>query len=282
MDFLFTAKYHYYGNDNSQNILQKVNKETSKDMPSCKHELLCVMNDIVNFEPCCYWNKKVFNQTDSALQNIATQCPTLSIDETIFEFFLSGYNAYMQVTNVINDLSGLNDSPAMKNRQFRIPTYVSVVEGCLTNLYRFIALIVNQTTTKDYASTYKLKSLCEILNGNGFDELTEFVNINIRNAINHGGIIFEEDGQKIIFHYTENKRSVSSTFTTYEFDQLINDVYDTASAIILGIAVFLNLNWKAVSVDRSSKTFVAFSMLGMELSTPTVRCRYISESVCSD
>ena len=118
----------------------------------------------------------------------------------------------MQVTNVINDLSGLNDSPAMKNRQFRIPTYVSIVEGCLTNLYRFIALIINQTTTKDYASTYKLNPLCEILNKNGFDKLTESVNINIRNAINHGGIVFEEDGQKIVFHYTENKRSVSSAF----------------------------------------------------------------------
>lgn len=282
MNFLFAAKHRYYCNDHSQNILQKINKATSKDIASCRPELLCIMNDVINFEPCCYWNRKVFNQTDSALQNIATQLPTLSIDEAIFEFFLSGYNAYMQVTNVINDLSGLNDSPAMKNRQFRIPTYVSVVEGCLTNLYRFITLIVNQITTKDYASTYKLNSLCEILNKNGFNELTESVNINIRNAINQGGILFKEDGQKITFHYTENKRSVSSTITTYEFDQLINDVYDTASAIILGIAVFLNLNWKTVSVDRSSKTFVAFSMLGMELSIPAVRCRYISESVCSD
>ncbi|RRK36897.1 hypothetical protein EBB54_00060 [Schaedlerella arabinosiphila] len=83
--------------------------------------------------------------------------------------FLAGYNAYMQVTNVINDLSGPNDSPAMKNRQYRIPTYVSIVEGCLTNLYRFIALILNQTTDKDYAA--------------------------------------KEDGQKIDFHYTENKGS---------------------------------------------------------------------------
>lgn len=278
MDFLSAAKYRYYGKDDSQNILQKVNREIHQNMSACEHELLCIMNEVISLEPCCYWNRHVFNQTDAALQSIATQLPTLSIDDTIFEFFLSGYNAYMQVTNVINDLSGLNDSPAMKNRQFRIPTYVSIVEGCLTNLYRFIALIINQTTTKDYASTYKLNPLCEILNKNGFDKLTESVNINIRNAINHGGIVFEEDGQKIVFHYTENKRSVSSTFTAYEFDQLINDVYDTASAIILGITVFLNLNWKTVTVDRSSKTFVAFCLLGMELSIPTVRCRYISES----
>lgn len=183
MDFLSAAKYRYYGKDDSQNILQKVNREIPQNISACKHELLCIMNEVINFEPCCYWNRQVFNQTDSALQSIATKLPALSIDDTIFEFFLTGYNAYMQVTNVINDLSGLNDSPAMKNRQFRIPTYVSIVEGCLTNLYRFIALIINQTTTKDYASTYKLNPLCEILNKNGFDKLTESVNINIRNAI---------------------------------------------------------------------------------------------------
>lgn len=170
----------------------------------------------------------------------------------------------------------------MKNRQYRIPTYVSIVEGCLTNLYRFIALILNQTTDKDYAATYKLNPLCEILNKNSFNKLTDAVNINIRNAINHGGIVFKEDGQKIDFHYTENRRSVSSTLTTYEFDRLLNDAYDTASAIVLGITTFLNSNWSIVTVNTTDKTFAAFSLLGMELSIPSIRCRYISESACSD
>ena len=103
MDFLSAAKYRYYDKDDSQNILQKVNREISKTMPTCEHELLCIMNEVINLEPCCYWNRQVFNQTDSALQSIATQLPTLSIDDTIFDFFSSGYNAQMQVTNVIND-----------------------------------------------------------------------------------------------------------------------------------------------------------------------------------
>ena len=113
MDFLLAAKYRYYGKDDSQNILQKVNREIPQNISACKHELLCIMNEVINLDPCCYWNRQVFNQTDSALQSIATQLPALSIDDTIFEFFLTGYNAYMQVTNVINDLSGLDDSPAI-------------------------------------------------------------------------------------------------------------------------------------------------------------------------
>lgn len=282
MDFLLAAKAHYYSNDNSKTILPKVSDLISQDLNKCRHELLCIFGDIVNIEPCCYWNKSVFERTEKELNNLITQNPNIYIDDEIFELFLTGYNTYMQVTSVINDLSGLNDSPAIKNRQYRIPTYVSIVEGCLTNLYRFIALILNQTTSKDYAATHKLSPLCDILNKNGFNDLTKTVNINIRNAINHGGIIFKEDGQKIDFHYTENRRSVSSTLTTYEFDQLINDVYDTASAIVLGITAFLNTNWSVIKIDITDKTFVAFSLLGMELSIPPIRCRYISESSCND
>ena len=186
--------------------------------------------------------------------------------------------SFTELTKVIQDLSPLNDSPAIKNRQYRIPTYISIVEGCLTNLFHFITLLLNQASEKDYASTYKLKPLCEILEKNGFKSLTEHVNINIRNAINHGGIVFEEDGQKINFRYTEKNRSIVSTLNAYEFDQLITDVYDTASALVLGISVILNNNWNIVHVDKSKKSFAAFSLLGMELSIPQVRCRYISEA----
>ena len=116
------------------------------------------------------------------------------------------------------------------------------------------------------------------LKKNGFKSLTEHVDINVRNAINHGGIVFKEDGQLIDFRYTERNRSIVRTLNVYEFDQLINDVYDTASALVLGISVILNNNWNIVHVDKSKKSFAAFSLLGMELSIPQVRCRYISEA----
>lgn len=277
MNYLLDAKLRYYAESNSNIILKKVNSLISQNITTCRPELLCILDDMVSIEPCSYWNKEVFEATEKNLQNMVQQGNSIFIDEEIFELFLTGYHAYMQITNVINDLSGVNDSPAMKNRQYRIPTYVSIVEGCLTNLYHFITLLINQNSEKDYASTYKLKPLCEILVKAGFNALTAVVNINIRNAINHGGIIFKEDGRVIDFHYTEGRRSVSCSLNVYEFDKLINDVYDTASAIVLGIAVFLNNNWDILHIHISEKNFVAFSLLGMELSIPTIRCRYISE-----
>ena len=174
MDFLDASRQWYYGNFNSGDILEKVNNAISRNIVVCRPELICILADMVSKEPCVYWNREVFEATEKNLQNIVQQGKPIIIDEDIFELFLAGYNTYMQITNVINDLSGVNDSPAMKNRQYRIPTYVSIVEGCMTNLYRFIALLLNQISEKDYASTYKLKPLCEILNKNGFNKLEEY------------------------------------------------------------------------------------------------------------
>lgn len=46
---------------------------------------------------------------------------------------------------------------------YQIPTYISIVEGCLTNLYKFIASFLTQVTEKDYRSQNKLGPLIQVL-----------------------------------------------------------------------------------------------------------------------
>lgn len=275
MDFLIPAKQRYYSKDNSEKILKKLSEAINEVTLSSRHELLCLFDGILSTTPCCYWDKSIYSQVISKLETLPQQNFGMIIDEMAMEHFLIGYGTYKQVTDIINDLSGLNDSPEIKNRQYRIPTYISIVEGCLTNLFRFIALLLNQTTTKDYSSAYKLSPLCDILNSNDLSCATQHIDIDIRNAINHGGVIFKEDGRTIDFHYMKNHNSVSRTLQVYEFDRLIEQVYDTASAVLLSLSVFLNNHWDLVSIDLSQKSFMSFALFSLELSIPHCKCRYI-------
>jgi hypothetical protein len=254
-----------------------VNDKINEDINSLSHEMLCIFNDVINIEPSCYWNKNVYQQTYSQLEKLFDEhAMPININDEIMEHFLIGYHTYRQITEIISDLSKLNDNNEIKNRLYRIPTYISIVEGCLTNLFRVITLILNQTSEKDFASAKKLKSICEILKSNGFDLLVADVNVNIRNAINHGGIIFKDNGKIMDFQYTENRMSVISSMHTYEFDTLINKVYDTASAVLLGICSNINNHIGLITVDKSEKLFVQFCLLGMELSIPNINIRSIS------
>ena len=275
--FVDAADTLYRSEFNEESFLITLQKTIPYSITNIQQELICIFYDIINTEPCYYWDKDVLSQTTDNLSDLVKDNSSVIIDDEMLELYIIAYNAYAQITSVINDLSGLNDRAPIKNRQYRLPTYVSIVESCLTNLYRFITLLINQTTAKDYHSNYKLKPLTDILNKFGYDKLTEKVDINIRNAINHGGILFLEDGEKIIFHFNENGRNVSKTKTTYELDQLINDVYDTSSAILLGITIFLNQNWNLLSKSVFNNHYLSFHLLGMKLSIPTIRCRDISE-----
>lgn len=277
MDCLTYCRETYFSQDNSEIILKQVQNKLNKDIDSISSGMLCIFDDAINREPSCYWNKTVYQQTYSELESLFNaQASPVKLDEEIMEHFLIGYNTYRQITDIINDLSKLNDNPEIKNRLYRIPTYVSIVEGCLTNFFRVITLILNQTSQKDFASAKKLNPICEILKSNGFDMLVSDVNINIRNAINHGGIIFKETGKIMDFQYTENKQLAICSKNTYEFDTLIDKVYDTASGVLLGLCSFINNHIEIINVDRSQKQFIPFCLLGMELSIPGIRLRSIS------
>ena len=261
-----------------ERFLEKVNNFIPYKLTSIKRELVCFFYDVVFNEPSCYYNKEILSQTIDNLNNLIEFNSSIRINNEMMELFIAAYNAYIQITSVINDLSGLNERNTIKNRLYRLPTYVSIVESCLTNLFRFIILLLNQTTEKDYSSIYRLNPVCEILVKNGYAKLVEFVDINIRNAVNHGGSLFLEDGNRIVFHYNDKGKSLSKILQTYELDQLIDDVYDTASAVLLGVSIFINNNWSIIDKSVFNEPFLDYNLFGMSLSIPNIRCRYISEA----
>lgn len=261
-----------------ERFLERVNNSIPYKLTSLKRGLICLFNDVIFNEPSCYYNKEILSQTIENLNDLIKSNPSVRINNEMMELFIAAYNAYIQITSVINELSGLNERNTIKNRLYRLPTYVSIVESCLTNLFRFIILLLNQTTEKDYSSSYNLNCVCEILRKNGYSKLVEYVDVKIRNSVNHGGSLFLEDGNKIVFHYNDKGKSLSKILQIYELDQLIDDVYDTASAVLLGVSVFINNNWSIIDESVFNEPFLDYNLFGMSLSIPSVRCRYISEA----
>ena len=106
----------------------------SASISSIEPEFLCLFHDMLTKEPCHYWNRDVYAQTYRGLSALCQENPVEACDELV-ERFLIGYGAYMQISDIINDLGQINDRPEIKNRMYRLPTYISIVEGCLTNLF---------------------------------------------------------------------------------------------------------------------------------------------------
>ncbi|WP_243447942.1 SEC-C metal-binding domain-containing protein [Clostridium tetani] len=274
------CKNKFYSQFDSENLSNQISKNTNLSVKEISTEMLYIVNKVMTTDPCSHFYIEVFRQVYELLEKLYEKhSDNLEIDETIFEYFLIGYNSYSQLSEIISDLRNFNISQEVKTRLYRLPTYTSIVESCLANFLRVIALLTGKAINKDYTSQNTLGKLVTVMNSNGYNEITKNINVNLRNAINHGKVEVKRDGigEKISFYYVENRVSKCTELNMYEFDRIIDSVFDTASGVLLGLSLFINNNLKLLNIDTSKREYTDFSLLSMKLSIPGVYCKNISD-----
>lgn len=279
--FFEYCKSKFYSQFDSDKLLDQINKNIDLFTTEINHEFIYILNKMLTVEPCSYWDKSVCNQVFTLLENLYSKYgDILEIDETIFEYFLMGYNSYSQLSEIILDLRNFNISQEIKTRLYRLPTYTSIVESCLANFLRVITYLTGKARKKDYSSQNTLGKLVSVIKSNGYEEVAKKINVNLRNAINHGKVAVksEEIGDRLCFYYVENHVPQCIKLSIYEFDKIIDDIFDTASGVLLGMTLFINKHPELLNINTSKGKYVEFSLLAMKLSIPGIYCRSISDT----
>ena len=70
MNFLFAAKYRYYYDADSAAIIDNLNHNIPRKITKCEHGMTCIFKDMIEKEPCCYWNRLVFDEVETGLQKL--------------------------------------------------------------------------------------------------------------------------------------------------------------------------------------------------------------------
>ena len=215
------------------------------------------------------------------------------------KYFFQGLRSYLELTDIIREIEPIDYLPEVKTRLYRIPIYSQILESILANLFRFIRDIIGSTKTKDYTNQMNLGNLRDILSPNGFEELFRFVDIDIRNAINHGGVIVSP--WDVTFIYTSSKKKdlqEEKTWTIRDpigesaysllgagkphFDDYIEGSFDDAGGIIVGFLRFFSKypeiiqdNFKSIQKDE----YLTREYLCRYLSYPGCDCSYIDTGI---
>jgi hypothetical protein len=271
----------YYSQFDSTNLLNQINENIDPLLTNINHEMIYIFNRILTTDPCTYWDASVCRQVYELLEDLYNNCGgALVINETIFEYFLMGYNSYSQLSEIILDLRNFNISQEIKTRLYRLPTYTAVLESCLSNFLRVIASLTGQALNKDYTSQSTLGQLINVISANGYTEIKKNINVNLRNAINHGKFAIKktESGDRLCFYYNENHISRSLELSIYKFDNEIDSAFDTASGVLLGLSLFINKHLNLLNIPDSKREYTSFSLLAMQLSIPGIYCRSISDT----
>ena len=274
------CNYRYYNECNLSTILQEVQKNIDPSITVIKKEYIFIFHKILNTDPCTYWNKDIYLETIRSLEELYLQHKdSLIIEETIFNFFLMGYNSYTQLTDIILDLKNFNISQELKTRLYRLPTYTSLLESCLSNFLRVIVNLTGQGIGKDYSAQNTLGQLINVIKANGYDKIAKYADINIRNAINHGKISMKGNkNSDLIFFYNEKNIAKTKEMSVYDFDRIIDNTFDMVSGVFLALTVFFNNHDGLVNIDITKKEYVPFAFLAMKFSLPNIQCLNISDT----
>lgn len=275
------CKTNFYSQFDSDNLLNQISENIDPFISEISHEMLYLFDKIVITDPCSYWNTSVCTQVYELLEDLNNNySDALEIDETIFEYFLMGYNSYSQLSEIVLDLRNFNISQEMKTRLYRLPTYTTILESCLSNFLRVIAFLTGKAINKDYTSQNTLGQLVSVIDANGYKEITKNINVNLRNAINHGKVSVKREGtdDRLCFYYVEKHVSKCLELSMYEFDRIIDSTFDTASGVLLGLSLFINKHLELLNIDTVKREYPAFSLLAMQLSIPGIYCRSISDT----
>ena len=278
--FITASKLNYQKEYDDSALIQQLGKAFDPSITSIDPIFTALIYRLLNETPSKYWNNKTAHQVFDKLESgFSASSTTLKIEEDAFAYFLMGYSAYEQISETWTDIHDFNISSETKTRLYRIPMYTSIAEGCLSNLLRFLAFPFSASTGKDYTIQSKLGSLLDMARTNGINEIVDHVDVNIRNAINHGKVSLRKDGgsERIQFYYTESNQTKTLEMPLFEFDRHIDEAYDMVSGVIMGIALFLNAHISVLHIDKSRKGFIPFALFAMELSTPVNHCYMISD-----
>lgn len=271
---------NYYNTFDSTELLNQVQKQVDPTISNLNREFLFVFHMMLHTDPCYYWSKDVFVQTSSQLESLFhAHGNLLEIDESVMKYFLMGYNSYCQISDIVSDLRSFNLMQETKTRLYRLPTYTALLESCLSNFLRVIAILLGKGIGKDYSSQNTLGQLNNIMASNGYSEIFDGIDVNLRNAINHGKVLLRKAPEtRICFYYSENHIQQCQEMTLYEFDKIIDNTYDLVSAVLLSLTAFMNSHLSLLKISNYQKTYESFALLAMRLSLPGINCQNIGDT----
>lgn len=188
-------------------------------------------------EPLYYFKKDVMDEIFNQLLKWAENNETDFIDGFINsqEAFFAAVNSYLNIADLFREFGDLSYEIEIKTKIFRNPMYVQICEDCLMNFYRCLRTILNGFCDKDYSSQDTLGQVIPILSKHNFENSIK-VDINLRNAINHGNTLISEN--KISFKYKESGRHKVAMKDIWQYDDAINDLLDIAGGILAGFIKF--------------------------------------------
>jgi len=191
------------------------------------------LNNFLNNEPQFHFNQIITKEVYLVLKDISSD-DFFNEFKNIEVYLFNCINSYYQVIDMYKEFNDTKFENKAKISQYLKPLIVQMYEDIISNFL----LVINQFKgTDNYAVTLgTLKNSTK----NNFDTLFNNIDIDFRNAINHGNTKIFEDRIEYIFSQGKNKKEFQGKKTFRELINLKNNLLDDCSGVFLALLIYLN------------------------------------------
>jgi len=257
-------------------------KNVSKIKVDIPITIFGIMSDLCLSKPEYYWKRDVALEIENGLETYAKK-DILKFNESLInsstEFFES-IRAFEDITNVIKELRDVAFEEGYKTKLLRNPLLSQIYEDFLMNLYRLIKNIIDIFSEKDYSNLNTLGSIIPCLKKHGFEKSTE-INIDLRNAVNHGNLFVK--GSEVEYRFGKTPLIYNyETINIWEYDNTINEAYDIGSGILFGILKVLSKYPETIGSLYSSSEENAREWYRLTYKNSKIRVLYLNSVVSSN
>ena len=249
--------------------------------------------ELVNFElrPLFYkffqnkqlkhWNREGFEFLNSKIYQLESQ---LGLEKftTIFlnnlDLWISMYEQLLDIEERINLMELFNGSEELRVKLFAVSLYNDLLNSAYSNGLKLIIKFYSEILGKNQDQK-TLTPQIEYLRKRTYNLITDISDSDIRNAISHGGIRYNNN--TLAFHFTQGSSPGQKEISTFQFITDIKEIFDITSSMCLSWLYFWSQN---VSLDKL-KNFNNFSKTSIKfidklfLSTLLFECKQIDSLI---
>jgi hypothetical protein len=260
--------------------------EKIKKSENIRHDipiaLIGLFKELYFSRPQYYWKRDVASEVNQLLSTFIVQDNRkflLGFEKSSIEFFES-IRSFENITKSISEIRNVAFEESFKTQHFRNPIFGQICENFLMNLYRLLKNIINEYSDKDYSNLNTLGQVIPCLVKNGFSNSTS-INLNLRNAVNHGNVFVS--GSTINYRYGKSPKEYENISIKYwDYDNIIDESYDIACGVLLGILQVLVKNPTIISEHFETSEYSSFHWFRLIYKNAKVKVLYLDEAMFNE
>lgn len=252
------------------------NKNISNEIPTLDYRPL-FYRFMVNSQ-LKHWNRDGFNFLLKKIYELEESLGTERFLRTLlnnFNLFTSMYEQLKDIEERINLMELFNGNEELRAKLFAVGIYNDLLNTAYSNGLKLIIKFYGEINNKNQDQK-TLTPQIEYLKKRNYNIITDVSDSDVRNAISHGGIIY--NGNSLRFQFTQGNISGNKEVSTYQFKTDIKEIFDIASSMCLSWIYYLQNNISFIDLHNSqylseeSKIFID----RISLSTLLFECKRIS------